>query len=909
MIRSDSSSGQARGSSAKAKDLLLENDFFRQVIENSSGSIYIVQDDRVVYHNPQFSTITGYPSQDLGQMCFMNLVHAKDKKLISLLFTNNFREITQKTSRSYTFRAQHKNGEMLWFKSNISIISWNGKPALLDNCFDITQQKEFERKLVEEEQNFRLLVNGFEDMVFIISKRGVVVQANRSVYNRLGLMEHEVVLKNFSAFFSMPKREEAKHVVSDAFFGKKVMFSGELLKQDGKIIPVEARIFKGNWSQKEVVFAICQDITLRIQAEQIIKHSEEKFSKAFDNNAVMMVICSFDESRFIDVNETFLKATGFNREQVIGVTSHDLKIFSDVALHEKLKQLIKKSGRVRDFETSILRSDENEILCSLSTELIDIQGEKCFLFVIDDITERKRAQEKILLSEQRFRELAELLPEKVFEADINGYLTFANNYLQDFFGFHLNQMEDKIHITDLFSKKSRGVIRNYLKNSQLEKELPSVELIAQKVNGTTFPTLTHIIAVIENKRVSRFMGVMVDITIRKLQELELIKAKDQAEEASRAKERFLSTMSHEIRTPMNAVIGMANILIQDEPMDYQMDHLQTLKLSAEGLMALLNDILDFSKIEAGKLTINKYPVNLKQTSEGVYNLFKHTAQKKGIDIQLDYDDSIPQTVLCDQGRLNQILTNLISNAIKFTINGGVTISLKKVKETSASVTVKFSVVDTGIGIPTNKQNLIFREFTQANPNTTREFGGTGLGLAISKKLVNMLKGKLDVKSQVGKGSEFYFTLCLRKSKSTKVGVDNPIKSQVPTGKGGKPLSILVVEDNEINSFIAIKFLKDWGFQTTLAENGVEAIECVKENHFDIILMDLEMPVMSGYEATKKIRQLPDPYKREIPIIALTASAMLDVQAKIFSLGMNGFILKPFNPNDLKEKIVELVRKP
>lgn len=886
-----------------------ESNLFKAVIDSCAGSIYIVQDNRIVFHNSQFELLTGYTTSEIGQMEFLDLVHQKDKKLINLLFSNNFKEISQKTSRSFTFRALHRSGEMRWFKSNVSIISWNDQPALLDNCFDITQQKEFERKLVEEEQNFRLLVNGFEDMVFIISKRGVVVQANRSVYNRLGLSEHEVVLRNFWSFFIQLQREEAKHAVSDVFFGKRKIFTAELEKQTGRTIPVEIRLFKGNWSQKEVIFAICQDITLRIESERIIKLSEEKFSKAFDNNAVMMVISSFEEGRFIDVNETFIQTIGLNRDQIIGVTSRELNIFPDIALREKLKNMVRRSGRIRDAETTLIRADGQPIICSFSAELIDIQGELCLLFVINDITERKRAQERIMLSEQRFRQLAELLPEKVFEADSNGILTFANNYLQSFFGFQPGDIGGKIHITDLFNRKSRTMLRNYLKNSKSTHELPSVELIAQKCDGTTFPALTHITAVIEKKKVSRYMGVMVDITARKTQEMELVKAKDQAEEASRAKERFLSTMSHEIRTPMNAVIGMANILLQDNPMDYQMNHLQTLKLSAEGLMALLNDILDFSKIEAGKLVINKNPTNLKQLTEGVFNIYKHTAHKKGVDIKLDFDSSIPETVICDSGRLNQILTNLTSNAIKFTVKGTVTIMVKKIKETNASVNVRFSVVDTGIGIPADKHKLIFQEFTQANPHTTRKFGGTGLGLAISKKLVSLLKGELVVKSQLGKGSEFNFTLSLRKSKKSKEQSILPSGSQVIMGRRGEPVRVLIVEDNEINSFIAIKFLKDWGFETTLAENGAEAIDIIKTNEFDIILMDLEMPVMSGYEATEIIRKLPDQRKRNIPIIALTASAMLDVQAKIFSLGMNGFILKPFNPNDLRSKISELIRVP
>lgn len=885
----------------------VNSDMFEAILSNCAGSIYVVQDSRIVYHNPQFEKLVGYNAADIKRLDFLELVHPKDKKLIRLLFSNDFEEITQKASRSYTFRAVHSNGNMLWFKSNVSIIMWNGRPALLDNCFDITQQKEFERKLVEEEQNFRLLVNGFEDMVFIISKRGFVVQANRSVFNRLGMGEHEVLLKNFAAFFSKSMQEEVKHFVSDAFFGKRMLFSGSLLRSNGKEIPGEIRLFKGNWSQKEVVFAICQDVSQRIEAERIVKLSEEKFSKAFENNAVMMIISTFADGRFLDVNETFLNTTGFSRSEVIGLTSHELKIFPEISQRDQLKQLVIDNGRVQDAETTLINKSGQIILCSFSAEIIEIQGQMCLLFVINDITEKKRAQERILQSEQRFRQMAELLPEKVFEANAEGYITFANHYLQSFFNFLPRSLANGVHITQLFSSTDRQIVERYLKGSLTQPELPSIELAAQKLDGTQFPALTHIAAIIEDNRVTRYMGVMVDISARKQQELELIKARDEAQQASRAKERFLSTMSHEIRTPMNAVIGMTNILLHEKPMDYQLEYLKNLKYSAQGLMSLLNDILDFSKIEAGKLVANFEPTDLHEIASGVYNMFRHSVKKKGVDMVFNYDSTIPNTVSCDSGKLHQVLTNLTSNAIKFTSKGVVAINVDKQKESDTSVWVRFTVSDTGIGIPDDKQAIIFQEFIQANANTTRKFGGTGLGLAISQKLVAMLKGDLKVNSQPGKGSEFFFTLCLRKVSTNLSKPPEPV-TETLSSKPNRPYRVLLVEDNEMNSFIAIKFLTDWGMETELAENGAEAVEMLKKNDFDIILMDLEMPVMSGYEATRVIRKLPHKTKSKVPIVALTASAMLDVQEKIFRLGMNDFVLKPFNPDDLKAKIFKLIQE-
>ena len=878
----------------------------KKILDNAGCGIYITQDGKIVFHNHHFSKLTGYSSRALMEMDFIDLVHPKDKKLIKLLFSNDFREINLKQSRSYTFRVSHKNGELKWFKSNVSIIDWNGMPALLDSCFDITHQRDIEQKLMEEEQNFRLLVNAFEDMVFIISKRSAIIQANKSVFESLNKKEHQIILKNFSTLFPHSEREEIRKAVTQAFSGNRILFTSNLETEEGKPIPVETRLFNGNWSQKEVVFAICQDISIRLEAERIVKLSEEKFSKAFDNNAVMMTISTLEDGIYLDVNETFLTAVGLERYEVVGKSSRDLKIFPDINRREELKQLILKEGKAQNLETTILNKKGETLICLFSAEMIDIQNTPCILMVMSDITQRKLAQEKIQQSELRFRQLGELLPEMVFEVDAKGYITFANNYLLSFFGLTSEQIVKRVEISTFFEKKSQNIINSYIKQSHLQPHLPSVELVAIKNKKRQIPVLTHITAIIEKGKVNRFMGIMVDITNQKHQEQELIKAKELAEEASKAKEQFLSIMSHEIRTPMNAVIGMANILLQEDPLDHQLENLKTLRYSAENLMSLLNDILDYNKIEAGKLKFFRSSFSLQSLLKGLHNSFKHVANKKGIELKLEFDSKIPENLIGDSIRINQILTNLVSNAIKFTDKGEVIIKVQLIKETKRAVSVFFSVSDSGIGIPPEKQQIIFQEFTQANLETTRKYGGSGLGLAISKQLVKLLKGKIEVKSQYGKGSEFFFTLCFNKSKAAIK--DKQMDMEVITfpEREGKPYRILVVEDNEINSMIALKFLKNWGFVTELAEDGMVAIEKIKKEEFDLILMDLEMPVMSGYEAAVQIRKLDDPRKNKIPIIALTASAMLDIQTRIFNIGMNGFILKPFNPQELKKKIALLL---
>ncbi len=375
-------------------------------------------------------------------------------------------------------------------------------------------------------------------------------------------------------------------------------------------------------------------------------------------------------------------------------------------------------------------------------------------------------------------------------------------------------------------------------------------------------------------------------------------AKEMAEAAAKAKEEFLSTMSHEIRTPMNAVIGMTNILIDEEPRQDQIENLQTLQFSANNLLCLINDILDFSKIEAGKIEIEKTPFNLKSLVKNLMETLKVTSKRKDIELLLDFQiDELNKQVIGDPTRISQIVINLLSNAIKFTEHGYVKLICKVQKIEDGVVDIYFGVEDTGIGIPADRVDAIFESFTQASSSTTRKFGGTGLGLAITKRLVELQGGKVEVLSEVGKGSIFQF--CLSFDLGEILGNVDEVIEVIPisrTGLAGK--KILLAEDNKINQLVATKILKKWNIEVTVANDGVEAVKYMETEDFDLILMDINMPNMDGYSATRKIREMVDPIKANIPIVALTASILSAVDSKVFVVGMNAHVGKPFRPDEL-----------
>lgn len=376
--------------------------------------------------------------------------------------------------------------------------------------------------------------------------------------------------------------------------------------------------------------------------------------------------------------------------------------------------------------------------------------------------------------------------------------------------------------------------------------------------------------------------------------LNLELAKKKAEKAAQSRSDFLSMISHEIRTPLNAVIGLTNFLISDKPKEAHVEDLRTLKFSAEHLHVLINDVLDYSKLDAGKIEFEMRDVNIRQLAENIIKAFESKATEKGIYLKLNFDDKIPNRIITDGLRLSQVITNLIGNAIKFTNSGGVTFSLIKVTSSMKKVAIKFLVQDTGIGIPKDKQLSIFESFSQASSSTTREFGGTGLGLAITKRILDLQNIKLNLFSQESKGSRFYFTQTFEISEIQELASVTAVEDKVDLE--GK--NILLVEDNPVNVMVAKRFLSKWKINVDIAENGREAIEKTASCKYDLILMDLQMPVMDGYDASSELRK----QGLKTPIVALTASVMLDVGDKVFSCGMNDYITKPFDPDDLYNKI-------
>jgi PAS domain S-box-containing protein len=519
------------------------------------------------------------------------------------------------------------------------------------------------------------------------------------------------------------------------------------------------------------------------------------------------------------------------------------------------------------------------------------------------ISEARTVLEKALKeSESRYRQIVEIANDIIYKTDHQGNFVYVNPIAEKKTGYSESELL-KMHFTDLVDPSMVEEVRTFY-NEQFKNKIPSSYkefIIITKAGEKIWLGQNVEIIFSDQNRIIGFSAVVREITKRKKMEAQMLEAQKEAERSAQVKEQFLANMSHEIRTPMNAIIGFTDLLFKTKLDSEQAEFLQAIKSSGENLLYLINDILDFTKISANKVTFEQVGFSLAEILAQTSNVFFPRTKEKNINLIIEIEKSVPLQLFGDPYRLNQVLLNLISNAIKFTERGEVRVKAGMEVESNGYVILYVEVSDTGIGIPEDKILSIFQSFTQASNETTRKYGGTGLGLSIVKNLVELQGGKISVKSKVNVGSVFKVSIPYQlKGEGEKV-VSLISKKDLQDFKGS--LKILLGEDNELNQKLAKKVLSDFNFSVDIAINGKQVLEKFVNNEYDIILMDIQMPELDGYAATRIIREQ---HKSDIPIMAMTAHATSGEIKKCIESGMDDYISKPFKADDLFSKIVNLL---
>lgn len=627
-------------------------------------------------------------------------------------------------------------------------------------------------------------------------------------------------------------------------------------------------------------------------------------------------------------NETFCQLVGRPVEALIGLTDFD---FSPAELAEKYQrdnQQVATSGK------ALHAIEENRLDGQLSYyevwklpvynncgQVVEIQA------VFWDVTEREENRSALARERDLLRTLMDSLPDLIYVKDANGRYITVNRSLQRLWG---NPPLDSIVGETAFNFVRDDLAAIYMQADQdvLRHDravIDSEEEVVTSTGEKRIYSTTKVPLHDQFGNVTGLVGIDRDITRRKRAEEELRQAREAAEAANQAKSDFLANMSHEIRTPLNAVIGITDLLLEGDLGQVHREYLEIIRESGESLMVVINDILDFSKIEAGRLELETKVFNLADVVRNATRALALRAHDRELKLACEFDPAAPEWVWGDAVRLRQVLTNLIGNAIKFTPHGEVTVSVQAVRDSEQRVELLFQVRDTGIGIPPDKLDHIFKAFAQADASTTRRFGGTGLGLAICTRLVQAMGGQLQVQSRVNEGSEFYFSLRLLKSASPHGDHDAPSAMngretstrsaeetrRVPTMNGDavvdeKPsLRILLAEDSRMNQVLAIGILQREGHTVTVANDGLEAVGAFQSDAFDLILMDVQMPEMDGLQATAAIREIEATTGGHIPILAMTAHALTGDRERCLASGMDGYLSKPFRLAELVTAIENL----
>lgn len=786
---------------------------------------------------------------------------------------------------------------------------------------DVTEQVLASKKIEESEIRFRDLVHQAPVAMSILRGKNFLFEmANEKHLQLLGKTKEQIM--NFPAFDAIPESIDQGYesIFKNVYKTGIPFIANELpltiIRNDKKETIYLNFINEPLYDIDNVVdgiFSVAIDVTQQVLARKKTEESEHKYQNLIYTSPYMIAIFKGKNLIIEIANDAILETWGKGKD-VIGKSFFDvLPEAVEQGFHKLILNVFETGEPYHAYETPITlwRNERWELMHYnfIYQAQRNMQGEiEGVAILANEVTPHVLDKMRIIESEARFRLLANNLPLSVFigDATLEDNITYVNKYWLDFTMQTFDDVTKKGWFINLHPDDIQLVMSVYepaFKNRE-SYTIPNFRLKRHDGEYRWF-TFQATPRYLPNGEFEGYMGVGFDITDQKLFELDLIQEKIKAENAVQAKQQFLSNMSHEIRTPMNAIVGFTNLILKTELNDSQIQYLEAIKVSGDALVVLINDILDLAKVDSGKMTFEKTAFDLVDCIHKIVQLFEIKLKEKKLKFNLNLDDTIPNQIIGDPMRLRQVILNLLSNAVKFTDKGGISLDVKVLSHIKNKITIAFKISDTGIGIANEKLGVIFNNFEQAYAETSANYGGTGLGLAIVKKLVENQGGTIDTESEVGKGTTFSFILEFETNDKQdylpKSTTENEMICQ--SGIELKNIKILVAEDVLLNQMLIKIVLGNFNFEVDIAENGKIAIEKLQNNIYDLLLMDLHMPEMNGFEATRYIRE---EMKSQIPIIALTADVTQADIDKCLAIGMHDYISKPIDEALLYKKIVKVL---
>ncbi len=897
---------------------------YRRLVESASDIIYRCDPDGCfTYVNPVAAEATGYVRDELVGQPFTALVRPDHRERLVRFYRNQIEEEISDTRREFPIVTA--DGDELWLSQQVQLVREDGGIAGVQAIArDITERKQAEEALQKSEARFRTMFERHSaPMLLIDPESGAIRDANAAAETFYGYTDEEWAQLHIQDINDLPS-EEVTTSRADAEEGEQNQFIFPHRLNSGEVRTVEVHSTPIEVHGTSMLFSIIHDITARAEARQKLRRSEERWRRLVESNRDPIQITVDGVIRYI--NPAGARIFGAETpEELIGRSTMDFSTEDDVLkqLRTRKKQ-IDRGEPTEPMEHTIQRLDGEERVIVSYSQPIEHRGETAAQTVIHDVTEQREAEEELRHLKTFYEQVLNAMPIdlSIFGPD-GRYEYVTPTSVSD-----PEHREQIVGMTDVEYARMRGrdveTARTRLETIRRVAQTRETEQFEETIegqNGNPRHFIRFVTPVVRDGSVINVLGYGLEITQRKQVEMQLRDAKEQAEASLAAKERFLATMSHEVRTPLNAVLGMAQLLARTDLTDTQRSYLQSIRFSADTLLTLLNTVLDFAKMEAeaGAVKLDRVAFSPAALARHVHRMLHSKATERGLDFRVEADPHLPDTVVGDPTRVGQILTNLISNALKFTDEGHVTLRVEAgappeghVASPDESTWVAFRVADTGDGIPEDQQERIFGRFNRAPSASEKAREGTGLGLAIVKALINQMDGQIDLQSTPGNGSVFVVRFPFAtdgaesqwESGRISKGTDAQGGAGAPSDEREDSLNgthLLVVDDNATNQVVVRDLLQGWGAVVDVADDGVEALARLDETPYDLVLMDVQMPRLDGLEATRRLRREQG---NDVPVIALTASMLPENRQEAFAAGMDAFVPKPFAPDLLHDTVLQ-----